>query len=124
MAGACDSTPSGGSGDLGPDLSAGNGNTDGGDLPDGGFQGSCVGNGDACSTGASCCSGSCDPTTNLCTAVGGMCAMSGMPCNVPTGCCNNTCVNGTCSANQCKSLNEACTAASARRRRRAVTSAR
>jgi hypothetical protein len=107
MAVGCDS-PAGQGGDG--DLAGGGGFVDGGDLPDGGFRGSCGANGDVCTTGAGCCSGSCDPMTMTCTSVGGMCATAGMPCNVPTDCCNNTCVGGTCSATQCKSTGESCVA--------------
>jgi hypothetical protein len=86
---------------------------DGGGLGDGGTADgpiqSCVPNGDACDTGAACCSSSCDQYLHVCTSAGGTCAAAGMPCNVGTDCCDLACTGGTCAAAACTSNGGACT---------------
>jgi hypothetical protein len=56
---------------------------------------SCDPNGANCATGATCCSSTCDPTAHICIQ-NPTCAGETQPCNVPTDCCNLSCVNNVC----------------------------
>jgi hypothetical protein len=64
--------------------------------------------GAACTTGADCCSGLCDPTVHAC---GGSthCSTGGSPCATATECCTLVCTNGSCGGTQCTSDNQPCT---------------
>jgi hypothetical protein len=42
-------------------------------------------------TAGSCCTGVCREDTNQC-----FCKGAGQPCNLDSGCCSNSCVNGIC----------------------------
>ena len=79
---------------------------DGGPNPGSGMP-ACGVFGTACTTGATCCSGMCDPSGG-CTVNTTTCAQSGQACAANTDCCSVSCIGGTCSATQCTSDGGSC----------------
>jgi hypothetical protein len=80
-----------------------------GSVGDGGVN-QCFAIGQACTTGAQCCSSSCDATLKVCSRGGGgaACKVAAAACATPTECCSLVCNAGKCGAAACVSDNQAC----------------
>ena len=101
-AGSAGGSGTGGSAGSGQDSSV---STDGGGS-DGNV--SCGVFNDPCSSGATCCSGTCDPRSHTCGSTVVKCSNQGTPCTAPTDCCSLNCgANGFCAA-QCTSDGQSC----------------
>ena len=69
----------------------------------------CKAQNSTCTTNADCCSGTCDPATNLCKTV---CVANGGACMATGDCCSSVCTNNVCqmSPPDCKPVATGCTA--------------
>jgi hypothetical protein len=108
------SSPAGGGATTGSGGAGGSTSDDGGMIttsPDG--AAACGTTGDACATGANCCTGACDMTTHTCTSVLGNPIPPNGGCKANSDCATFSCVNGACSATQCISDGQACASSGA-----------
>jgi hypothetical protein len=77
-------------------------------IPDGG---GCGAGGLMCTSGAECCSGTCDAMMHVCTMPA--CGVAGATCSKSSDCCGLQCNGGKCAQAQCIADGQACTSANA-----------
>src|SRR5678815_1496076 len=71
-------------------------------------QPDCAATGTQCTEDMACCTGNCDDLTGLCAREPGECLPSGAGCAAGPDCCSFSCVDFSCSGDQCTSDGDSC----------------